>query len=193
MGETMVRITSATAGHAQDIARVQVRSWQVAYADILDPVYLAGLTVAERETRWLRILAASDSRTLVAHTEAGVVGFVSLGPWREAPDQPDQGEIWALYALPEVWNTGVGRALLAAALEDLAREGRRQVFLWVLRDNTRARRFYQQGGFRLMADSTKSFELGGRLVDEVCMERQVPKPATQAGSDLDGLDGRHGA
>lgn len=188
-----MRITNATPGQARDIATVQVRSWQAAYGAILDPDYLAGLSVADRERRWQEILAGSGSCTLVACRTTGVAGFVSLGPWREAADRPDQGEIWALYTLPEVWSTGVGQALLAAALEDLSREGRRQVFLWVLKDNTRARRFYQQGGFRLVADSTKSFELGGRLVDEVCMERQVPDPSSQAGSDLEEPDAPHGA
>ena len=51
----------------------------------------------------------------------------------------------ALYVLPAYWGQGLGSRLLAAA--GPVRE------LWVLRDNARARRFYERHGWR--ADGTE--------------------------------------
>ena len=42
---------------------------------------------------------------------------------------------------------GYGSALLECALDELGRLGFRQVLLWVLEDNMRARAFYEKCGF----------------------------------------------
>ncbi|NRQ36763.1 GNAT family N-acetyltransferase [Nonomuraea sp. NN258] len=44
----------------------------------------------------------------------------------------------------EEFSTGMGRALMAATVD---RAGAAELGLWVLRDNARARRFYERAGF----------------------------------------------
>ena len=53
-------------------------------------------------------------------------------------------EIVALHSLPESWGSGLGKAMLAAALEEI---GDRPVYLWAFKENKRARRFYEKNGF----------------------------------------------
>ncbi|MPZ99320.1 MAG: GNAT family N-acetyltransferase [Dehalococcoidia bacterium] len=48
---------------------------------------------------------------------------------------------------PAYVGTGIGRALMAHALDDLRERGYRAVVLWVLEGNARARRFYEIGGW----------------------------------------------
>jgi ribosomal protein S18 acetylase RimI-like enzyme len=55
------------------------------------------------------------------------------------------GEVYAIYAHPDFWSSGLGRALMASAIESLAV---RPIVLWVLENNDRARRFYEIAGFR---------------------------------------------
>ena len=58
----------------------------------------------------------------------------------------EQGaEIVAIHSLPESWGSGLGKAMLAAALEEI---GDRPVYLWAFKENKRARRFYEKNGFR---------------------------------------------
>ena len=57
----------------------------------------------------------------------------------------DKAEIMALHSLPESVGSGLGEALLTEAMEEI---GGRPVYLWVFRDNLRARRFYEKQGFR---------------------------------------------
>lgn len=166
-----IRIEAAQLDHACGLARVDVRSWQAAYAAILAPDFLAALSEPDRARRWREILqqTGSASQTLVALSDANaVLAFVSLGPCRDDGAPTEQGEIWALYADPDAWDQGLGRALLMRALDELRARGFRAVSLWVLSDNLRGRRFYEACGFAPVAGSAKRFELGGREVEEIC-------------------------
>ena len=60
-------------------------------------------------------------------------------------DVENGAEIVAIHSLPESWGTGLGHAMLTYALKEI---GEKPVFLWVFKDNKRARRFYEKHGFR---------------------------------------------
>jgi GNAT superfamily N-acetyltransferase len=81
---------------------------------------------------------------LVAVDEGTIVGFASCG---ESRDAPGEGELYAIYALPESWGSGVGADLMAAALDALRTGGFATASLWVLEDNPRAQRFYEREGW----------------------------------------------
>jgi len=77
-----------------------------------------------------------------ARSDAGEVqGYVVA--WFVA----DEGEIANLAVAPEGWGSGIGRALLDAALEEAARRNVESVYLEVRDSNARARRLYQSRGF----------------------------------------------
>jgi ribosomal protein S18 acetylase RimI-like enzyme len=79
----------------------------------------------------------------VAESDGRVVGFVAFGPDR---DEDGHGELYAIYVLPEHWGGGSGRELLTAAKEGLTEAGYPDMRLWVLAENTSARRFYERMG-----------------------------------------------
>lgn len=163
-----MKVAPALLQDAAAIAALHVRSWQSAYADILAPAFLASLSVDDRAQRWRQILETSASQTRVAVDDDGSIhGFVSLGPHRDLPDRPAQGEIWALYVAPERWGQGVGGALLSHALRELRALGLVDVSLWVLAGNQRAIRFYESQGFARMPGSNRTIALGGREVEEI--------------------------
>lgn len=172
--EAAAPITPAQVDDAEGIATVHVRSWQTAYAGIVAPVFLEGLSIERRASGWRDSLRQQASQTFVARQGGQVAGFVSIGPWRDAPDAADHGEIWALYLAPAAWGSGLGQALMDTALRELRAQGRTTVSLWVLTRNARAIRFYQAAGFHPVAGSEKSFDLGGAPVDEVCLRRVAP-------------------
>ena len=62
--------------------------------------------------------------------------------WQNAQDSV---EIVAIHSLPDSWGTGLGHAMLEEALNQI---GNQPVFLWVFKENKRARRFYEKHGFR---------------------------------------------
>lgn len=164
-----MRIRQAEISDAEEIAVVHVRSWQTAYPGMIPQDYLDALDPALRAVTWRENLAADrwpTSGTLVATdgddpaaspgdpTGTGnvgddhIVGFVSVGPSRDADaDAGTVGEVLALYLTPEVWGTGTGRRLLGTAVDQLRRCGFAEATLWALRENDRARRFYERAGW----------------------------------------------
>lgn len=138
---------------AEDIARVHVASWQVAYEHIFPAEALARLDDAadRRAAFWLREIEAHVplSSTLVAEDADGIIGFVDVRPSRDEDAEPERtGELTAIYVAPRAWGTGAGRFLMAEALERLRTSEFEDATLWVLEDNPRARRFYEVAGWR---------------------------------------------
>jgi len=147
-----------TADDAEGVARVQVETWQAAYAHALPAEQLQALSMeaaVERHRRW--------PPTFVAEVGGRIVGFVSVGKSRD-PDT--DGELFAIYVHPEHWGAGIGRELIEAGEDELRRLGHRDAVLWVLDDNPRARRFYEIAGWAVDGTS-REIEIFGFDIPEV--------------------------
>jgi ribosomal protein S18 acetylase RimI-like enzyme len=147
-----VQIRKADVSEAHAIAKVHVASWRAAYKGLIPDETLAGLSVEGRAKSWQAILTdpTNPNRTMVALREGTIVGFGSFGPSRV---KPTLGEVLALYAEPESWGTGAGRALLEDGRAMLEEGGFSTVMLWVLEGNARAIRFYERAGFQLNGEA----------------------------------------
>ena len=160
---------SIRAAHLDDaglLAQVHVDGWRWGYRGVLPDAFLDSLSIEARAERWRAILArgAARERNWIAMDQLGCAGFASTGPGRDAPE--GVGELYAIYVAHRVVGTGLARALLARAVDELRTLGDHRAFLWVLEQNPRARRFYEREGWR--ADgSAKSDVIGGALVTEL--------------------------
>ena len=165
-------VRPAEAEDAPSIALVHTRSWQGAYRGLVPAPVLDALDVDARTVAWRRILEdapAKGQTVLVAQSDEGLVGFATGGPCRD-DDEPASSELYAIYALPSSWGTGVGMSLMLAMLERLHAHVN-AVSLWVIRENTRARQFYASCGFA--DDGAERVEvLGGAEVGECRMVRR---------------------
>jgi GNAT superfamily N-acetyltransferase len=150
-------IRPGTPDDAEAVARVHVETWQAAYAHALPRERLESMSPGDRVEQWRR------RPPIVAELEGEIVGFVAVGPSRS---NDAEGELYAIYVHPDHWATGIGRALMEAGEAELRRLGHRNVVLWVLDDNPRARRFYELAGWR--ADGTAQHdEIFGFQITEV--------------------------
>ena len=132
-------IRPGTADDAEAVARVQVETWQAAYAHVLPAEQLGALSLeraVERHRTW--------PPEFVAERGGEIVGFVAVGRSR---DPGTDGELFSIYVHPEHWGTGVGRELIRTGEDELRRLGHKEAILWVLDDNPRARRFYELAGW----------------------------------------------
>ncbi|MGW6389149.1 N-acetyltransferase family protein [Streptomyces sp. NPDC055103] len=168
-------IRAAGPEDAAALASVHVLSWRAAYRDLLPGPYLAALDPAERAAVWRARLAAPDRPSVLLATgaEGRVVAFSCFRPWADGEsgasgelDPATTAELAALYSLPEVWGTGVGRELLAASTEALGAAGFRTALLWVFAGNARARRFYEAAGWRPDGVTVRDVT-GGRELEEL--------------------------
>jgi ribosomal protein S18 acetylase RimI-like enzyme len=127
---------------AMAVARVHVRSWQVAYRTLLPDEYLDQLRPEDRAQRYdFTHQDPNKPFTLIATEGEEVCGFVTTMPSRDN-DLPQHGELCALYVDPGRWHCGIGCALIAAARSHLSELGFPNALLWVMRGNARAARFY---------------------------------------------------
>jgi len=141
-----VTVRPARLDDAEAITDVHIRTWQRAYAHVFGAERLDQLDLGRRREQWRSWLAEPQPHwhVEVAERDGRVVGFTWLGESREAADE---GELYAIYVLPEAWGGGEGPALMQRTLELLRQDGFRTAILWVLSDNPRARRFYEREGW----------------------------------------------
>jgi ribosomal protein S18 acetylase RimI-like enzyme len=164
----LVQVRPASAADARGIAEVRVRTWQVAYRDILPAEFLDDLSVDASEDRFRERLSAPtpDRSTWVAEAAGQVIGFVAAGVPRDEGTHPLTGEVYAIYVMPDCWDNGIGWDLLTRAEGELRERGYAEAVLWVLADNQRARAFYERAGWR-SDGGTKQDTFGGAEVTEV--------------------------
>jgi GNAT superfamily N-acetyltransferase len=171
----VVDVRAARADDALAVAKVHVRSWQVAYRGLISQSYLDGLRPEARASRYVFDQPTPDGPlTLVAVDGDAICGFVTTGLSRDA-DLQGAGEIRAIYVDPDRWGDGVGRLLMAAAVGELGRARWSQAALWVLEDNSRAQRFYELGGWQ-RDGSERTETVGGGPVREVRYRRSIQLP-----------------
>jgi GNAT superfamily N-acetyltransferase len=147
---------------------VQVTSWQAAYPGLIDQAFLDSLDIEDRTLAWSRILRQPRGKVLLAEEDGAAIGFCAVGPAIE----DHWGEVFAIYVDPARWGSGVGRDLLAAGEDSLAREGHRRALLWVLEGNARARAFYERQGWAL-GKPIRIEAIGGADVTEVRYEKPL--------------------
>ncbi len=171
-----VTIRRGTPDDAEEIADVHVRSWQAVYRGLLPDEVIEHMVAGRpaRADRFRELLADADGprRGWVAIDGSSVVGMAVTAPSRDPDAAPLTGELEAIYLAPEAMGRGIGRGLLACAVEDLSERGFTDATLWVLRENQRARRFYEVAGWRTDG-ATKDEERPGGTLHEVRYHRSL--------------------
>lgn len=88
-----------------------------------------------------------------------------------APDleaaRPGDLELKRIYSFSRCHGSGLGRALMAAAIEGARQRDARRLLLGVYQHNARALAFYRRHGFCPVG--TRRFDVGGRLYDDAVL------------------------
>ena len=161
----------AAADDASAIGALHVTSWHETYAGLLPQEMLDSLSVKSRAAMWDTVLNATASlngtRVYVAETAGKVVGFGACGGQRDdgMRERGFTGEIGAIYILRSQQGAGVGRSLMGLMARDLMARPMPSASLWVLRENERARRFYEGLGGTIIAE--KEVTEGDTILREI--------------------------
>jgi len=121
-------------------ANCHMECWREAYSDLLPSARLAELLSIDRFLDLWHHNITGGPLVRIAVQGSEVIGFATAGPAQEVGVQTDF-TLNAINVRRVYWGTGVGQHLLDIALGD------RDAFLWVFRDNARARAFYVRNGF----------------------------------------------
>lgn len=143
------------------LSRVYEESWKHAYRGIIPQDYLDGIPRGQ----WAASADKPSVSTLVMFEEGEMIGTSSFCPSR-FEDMAGWGEIVSIYILPDFMGKGYGKQLFEEVLRGLKETGFRDIFLWVLEENTNARGFYERQGF---VPNGKYFDdnIGGKPLREI--------------------------
>ena len=151
------QVSPVTLDDAEEYVRCHVDCLAETYAEIMPPAFfeehrrdLPDEVVRTREA-WRAAAGQEGPRTRawIARDRGGeVVGVVRSGPgmqdWERALDAPPTSvpfQLHHLYTRARTHGTGLGRRLLATAIDG------QSTYLWILHGNPRADRFYRRHGF----------------------------------------------
>jgi ribosomal protein S18 acetylase RimI-like enzyme len=138
----------ATEADVDAMVDLQLAAWRDGFVPIL-PRSFTLPSAEEFRPRLAESLATPGVRKLLAVAEdGGLAGWISFGANRDADAPPGTGEVRGLNVHPDHWRSGVGRALVESAFEQLSEEGYDEVTLWSFDENERANAFYEKLGFR---------------------------------------------
>ncbi|HUO23602.1 MAG TPA: GNAT family N-acetyltransferase [Caulobacteraceae bacterium] len=168
------RIRQARADDVAALARVSLDTWRLTYSGILPAGYLERMSLTEQEMQRRRLMASPGTAHFLAEEPftGEAVAFASCGPARIRAEF-GVGEVYELYVQHGFQRQGLGRALLGAARDWLARRGERELVIRVLMDNP-ARGFYERLGGR--PAGVRTIRVGGALVEEAAYVWSDLKP-----------------
>ncbi|MFD4022539.1 GNAT family N-acetyltransferase [Streptomyces sp. NPDC058576] len=160
------------------VATIRVRGWQHTYRGMIPQPFLDAMDIGrETERRRGYFTERGEYVDVVAQRPDGtVIGWACSGPYRAEGRRLARCELYAIYVLPAHIRTGVGGALLTELMTRAATAGHPDMALWVLRENTAARRFYERAGFR-PDGAQEEFEAGGVMVPELRYVRPLTPAA----------------
>lgn len=149
-----------------EASNIYAKSWKAAYRGIVPRAYLDRLT----SESWTEAMRNSPFRNYIMKDGGVFVAASAIGKARDS-EYEGCGEIVSIYVLPECFGKGYGTALFRFMTEKLRELGYDKMYLWVLKENFRARRFYEKMGF--MPDGNeRSILIEGKEIAEVCYTNQ---------------------
>lgn len=130
--------------------------------------------IGETTTPFFEHLSPTD--VLVATDGDAISGYIQF---RQPTPLASNAHVWQINGVAvdsHYRASGVGRALVEAAVEEIRSRGGRRVTLRVLSTNPRAQRLYAKCGFIVEGVLRGEFLLDNREVDDVLMARDIRVP-----------------
>jgi ribosomal protein S18 acetylase RimI-like enzyme len=171
-------IRRATPGDANSVAHIQVVGWKTTYSGIVPPAFLDSMEEESRAASWKEHLENKDALILVAENSSELFGFVCGGGLRE-PIEDYDGELFAIYLLPEFQRQGAGRQLVLTLAQNMRDRGFKRMVVWVLEQNSAVSFYKRMGGVQLVQKQT---EIGGAMLGDLAFGFDLFDPRLYTGS-----------
>lgn len=157
----MISYSVANPEHTEAIARLHAYSWQTHYRGMFNDDYLDHQVISDRLEVWQRRFAKSAKEQYVVLAEDNQLlcgfGCVYLNYHQQYGALLDN-----LHVHHDWQGKGIGRALMIHCCQWVVQQDPdSKLYLWVLKDNHSARRFYQKLGGVQVEEITENNPGGG--------------------------------
>ncbi|MGQ0841141.1 GNAT family N-acetyltransferase [Actinokineospora sp.] len=174
MADAAVR--AAGVADVDEIARIQVITWQSGFAEVLPPDVLVGLDVATAAEQWRQAIDLGRASVFVATEGPWVVGFCTAGAAPEsesaaandvpAKDAATVALVGTVLVEPRWGRRGHGGRLLATAAKALQAGGATRGISWVPEENRASVGFFRRAGW-VPDGVVRTLDAGGRPLREI--------------------------
>lgn len=160
---SFMEIKSLTKDDIKNQALVHSLSFRKAYKGIIPDSFLDNFTIEKREKYFTdNYEKYKDTFTIKEHET--LIGFSTIGKNRDNDKGDSVGEVWGIYIHSDYWGKRYGSRLFDFVISELKKRGYKEITLWVLEKNQKARTFYEKKGF--LFDGTKrEINLGEKLIE----------------------------
>lgn len=139
-----------------------------------DAVYMEDPVTLEERVQWHERSVAGGWPVLVAEVDGSVVGFGSIGPFREKSGYRSTGE-HSLHVRADVRGRGIGKILLLALVAEAERIGLHVLVGAIDAGNTVSLALHARQGFTETARMPQVAVKHGRWLDLVLVQRILPQ------------------
>lgn len=161
------------------LSETAIEAWREGFRGIV-PDHVDPRRAWSRERVAERLRGPGDgSYILAAEVDGRICGLCLMGPSRDVGAPRSEAEIVALYVRPDHWRSGIGRALVTAALDRFVAEGYEEAIVWTLAESPRNIAFYEALGFRLDGGTQRRPSFGSPLE----VRFRLPLGERRAGGD----------
>ena len=165
--DTKATIRLAVSADASDMAEVLMRSWEVAYKDIIPADFIREKN-ATRLDMFKRTLP-ENIYTYVIQYDGKTVGIMRVAPPQDDDAGDDWYEVHSIYLHPDCFNQGIGTQAMEFAFDIARGLGRTDMVVWVFAENINTIKFYEKCGF-IPDGKTKMYNCG-KDINSIRMRR----------------------
>lgn len=137
-GEGM-EVIRANTDDADIVGYIHSAAWKQVYVGMFPEDFLNEDTPEKRKQEFIASCGCEDVFYYIMYEDDKAVGIVKV------LDATDAYEIASLYILEQYRNKGYGKQVIAYLRKEF---DKKRIQLWVLEDNTKARQFYENNGFK---------------------------------------------
>jgi ribosomal protein S18 acetylase RimI-like enzyme len=165
-------VRPANTNDAVAIATIGYNCWHDSYKDFVPADFLGEINLQRQIERAETTIKQGGSILVASDADHMAVGYCAFGRTRDV-SRPRENEIYSLYVSKHARSKGLGSILLFEAEHKFVVQ--KPILVRTLKANLRARKFYEDNGFRYQADRDGSFR---NVADDVAYIKPVAHHAT---------------
>ena len=167
-----ITIRLAVPADAPDMAEAYMRSWEVAYENIVPADYIREKRKgnAAKTERMLNDENFSRYQHVILRDDV-IVGIIMIGPARDDDTDDSFYELHGIYLHPDYFRQGIGSYAMDFAFEKARSLGKTAMTVWVFAENINSIKFYEKCGF--VADGKTKILNCGKDLEAVRMRKDL--------------------
>ena len=165
-----VTIRLAVPADAPDIAEVLIRSWEVAYKDIVPSEYIKERN-ATRLEQFKKSITDENKNHYVIQKQGKTVGSMWVAQSQDDDMGGDCYEVHSIHLHPAYFRQGIGTQAMGFAFDIARNLGKKTMIVWVIEENTNSIKFYEKCGFE--ADGKTKDREYGKVLKLIRMKKDL--------------------